>query len=52
MRLMCPEEFNVSEAKPLLDYLKRIEELPQISSYMKSDKFISRPVNNKMAAFK
>ncbi|KAL8611775.1 hypothetical protein ACOMHN_009457 [Nucella lapillus] len=31
---------------------KRFEELPAISKYMKSPKFIKRPVNNKSAKFK
>ncbi|RMX53898.1 hypothetical protein pdam_00022954 [Pocillopora damicornis] len=34
------------------DFLKRIEELPTIAAYLKSDRFKPRPINNKMAKFK
>ncbi|PFX29291.1 glutathione S-transferase Mu 3-like isoform X1 [Stylophora pistillata] len=36
----------------LKDFLKRIEELPTIAAYLKSDRFKARPINNKMAKFK
>lgn len=38
--------------KNLKDFLKRIEELPTIAAYLKSDRFKPRPINNKMAKFK
>ncbi|CAB4069505.1 GST [Lepeophtheirus salmonis] len=36
----------------LRDFLDRFEKLPKIAKYMKSERFIHRPINNKMAAFK
>lgn len=45
-------EPSLVEADNLKAFLARIEALPAIAEYMKSDKFISRPINNKMANFK
>ncbi|XP_068714908.1 glutathione S-transferase Mu 1-like [Montipora foliosa] len=36
----------------LKEFATRIEELPTIAAYRKSDKFKARPINNKMAQFK
>lgn len=36
----------------LKEFLTRIEELPAIAAYKKSDKFKAHPINNKMAKFK
>ncbi|CAH1245287.1 GSTM3 [Branchiostoma lanceolatum] len=35
----------------LKDFLARFEALPKIAAYMKSDRFMSHPINNKMAKF-
>uniref|UniRef100_T1J645 Glutathione S-transferase n=1 Tax=Strigamia maritima TaxID=126957 RepID=T1J645_STRMM len=35
----------------LKEYMDRFEALPAISEYMKSEKFIKNPINNKMAKF-
>ena len=32
-------------------FLSHIEELPKIKAYMASERFMSAPLNNKMAAF-
>ncbi|XP_070574572.1 glutathione S-transferase Mu 1-like [Ptychodera flava] len=37
--------------KNLQDFMARVEELPRIAAYKKSDRFMSRPINNKMAKF-
>eukprot|EP00096_Caligus_rogercresseyi_P001232 TRINITY_DN11961_c0_g1_i1.p1 TRINITY_DN11961_c0_g1~~TRINITY_DN11961_c0_g1_i1.p1 ORF type:complete len:255 (+),score=65.90 TRINITY_DN11961_c0_g1_i1:106-765(+) len=42
----------LGDFKNLSTFLGRFEKLPQIASYMKSDRFIQRPINNKMGAFK
>ncbi|XP_067025585.1 glutathione S-transferase Mu 3-like [Acropora muricata] len=47
--------FDASLLEPhdnLKEFAKRIEELPAIDAYRKSDKFKARPINNKMAGFK
>lgn len=47
--------FDASLLEPhdnLKEFAKRIEELPAIAAYRKSDKFKARPINNKMAGFK
>uniref|UniRef100_A0A0B7B721 glutathione transferase n=1 Tax=Arion vulgaris TaxID=1028688 RepID=A0A0B7B721_9EUPU len=49
-RLMRPD--YLQNYKNLQAFLTRFEELPKIKAYMKSDKFMSRPCNNKMAGFK
>ena len=49
-RLM--KEDSLQDFPKLLAFLKRLEELPNIKKYMASDKFLRRPVNNKMAGFK
>nr|XP_022302683.1 glutathione S-transferase Mu 3-like [Crassostrea virginica] len=36
----------------LVKFVERFESLPKIKAYMASDKFMSRPVNNKVAGFK
>ncbi|KXJ12315.1 Glutathione S-transferase Mu 3 [Exaiptasia diaphana] len=38
--------------KNLQAFMERIEALPKIAEYMKSDKFMTRPINNPMAVFK
>ncbi|XP_031572852.1 glutathione S-transferase Mu 3-like [Actinia tenebrosa] len=46
--------FDASLLEPhanLKAYLERIEALPAIAAYMKSDKFITRPINNPIARF-
>ena len=35
----------------LLSFMARIEALPRISEYVKSEKFLLTPLNNKMAGF-
>ena len=35
----------------LIAYMDRFEKLPAIESYMKSDRFLKRPINNKTAKF-
>ncbi|XP_019643930.1 PREDICTED: glutathione S-transferase Mu 5-like isoform X1 [Branchiostoma belcheri] len=35
----------------LKDFLARFEALPKIAAYMKSDRFLSHPINNPMAKF-
>ncbi|XP_040574939.1 glutathione S-transferase Mu 3 [Lepeophtheirus salmonis] len=42
----------LDQFKNLKDFLDRFEKLPKIAEYMKSERFIHRPINNKMAAFK
>jgi len=42
----------VTKDKNIIDYLTRFESLPAIAEYRKSKDFISRPLNNKTAAFK
>jgi len=49
-RILSQESF--SPFPNLLKFLNRIEELPAIATYMKTKDFISRPINNTMAAFK
>ena len=49
-RLM--KEDSLKEFPKLLAFLDRFEALPSIKKYMSSDKFMRRPVNNKVAAFK
>ncbi|XP_031572822.1 glutathione S-transferase Mu 3-like isoform X2 [Actinia tenebrosa] len=47
--------FDASLLEPhanLKAYLERIEALPAIAAYMKSDDFISRPINNTIAKFR
>ena len=46
------QEDSLKDFPKLLAFLKRFEELPNIKKYMESDKFIRRPVNNKIAGFK
>jgi len=49
-RIMTPKAF---EAYPNLNqYIQRFEQLPRISSYLKSKEFINRPLNNPHANFK
>jgi len=49
-RIMSPKVF---EAYPNLnEYIKRFEQLPRISLYLKSKEFINRPLNNPHAIFK
>jgi len=54
----CLDQHKIFEASllepysNLKEFLTRIEELPAIAAYRKSDKFKARPLNNKMAAFK
>ncbi|XP_078342174.1 glutathione S-transferase Mu 1-like [Oculina patagonica] len=38
--------------KNLQEFVKRIEELPTVAAYRKSDRFKARPINNKIAPFK
>lgn len=38
--------------KKLMAFVDRIEALPAIAAYKKSDKYIERPINNVMASFK
>ncbi|KAK3581608.1 hypothetical protein CHS0354_000149 [Potamilus streckersoni] len=49
-RLM--KEGCLTDFPKLLAFLDRIEAEPNIKAYMASDKFIRRPVNNKVAQFK
>jgi len=42
----CLDEFS-----NLKEYMGRFEALPNIAEYMKSDKFMKAPLNNKMAKF-
>ncbi|XP_070574573.1 glutathione S-transferase Mu 1-like [Ptychodera flava] len=37
--------------KNLQGFMARVEALPRIAAYKKSDRFMSRPINNKMAKF-
>ena len=49
-RLMIP---GVLDAYPKLKaFMGAFEALPKIKEYMASDKFMKRPVNNKVAKFK
>ena len=49
-RLMIP---GVLDAYPKLTaFMNAFEALPKIKEYMASDKFMKRPINNKVAAFK
>ena len=49
-RLMIP---GVLGAYPKLTaFMDAFEALPKIKEYMASDKFMKRPINNKVAAFK
>lgn len=49
-RLMIP---GVLDAYPKLTaFMNAFESLPKIKEYMASDKFMKRPINNKVAAFK
>jgi len=41
----------LSKFPNLVAYCQRFEELPKIAAYMKSDKFMKAPLNNKMAKF-
>ncbi|XP_064607319.1 glutathione S-transferase Mu 3-like isoform X2 [Liolophura sinensis] len=46
------ESTSLDNFPKLCAFMKRFEELPNIKKYMSSDKFMSRPVNNKVAQFK
>ncbi|XP_020785437.2 glutathione S-transferase Mu 3-like [Boleophthalmus pectinirostris] len=46
-RMFHPSSLN--NIKNLTDFLERFEALDKIKAYMKSDRFIKTPVNNKMA---
>jgi glutathione S-transferase len=46
---LAPE--HVEKFPKLVDFMTRFEALPKISDYVKSDKFLKTPLNNKMAAF-
>lgn len=46
------ESTSLDKFPKLCAFMKRFEELPNIKKYMNSDKFMSRPVNNKVAQFK
>nr|ACE81254.1 glutathione S-transferase mu4 [Tigriopus japonicus] len=48
-RVLAPEVVN--QSPKLVDYLNRFEKLPPIEAYMKSDRFMKRPLNNRMAKF-
>ena len=48
-RILAPEA--VAKFGKLVDFLNRFEKLPQIEAYMKSDRFLKAPINNKMAKF-
>ena len=50
LRLM--KEDVLKDYPKLVAFLDRFEALPSIKKYMSSDKFLRRPVNNKIAAFK
>merc|ERR1711963_818949 len=49
-RLMLPG--CLDKYPKLTDFMTRFEALPKIKAYMASPKFMSRPVNNKVAKFK
>jgi len=50
--IMCEYENDLTQNFPnLSNYLTRFEALPRIQAYFRSNKFISRPINNKSAAF-
>lgn len=42
----------LDQSPKLREFLARFEALPAIKTYMESDKFMKRPINNKMAGFK
>ena len=48
-RIMSPD--LVAKFPKLVDFLNRFEQLPRIAAYMKSDRFLRAPINNKMAKF-
>jgi glutathione S-transferase len=35
----------------LIEYLDRFEKLPKMEAYMKSERFLKAPMNNRMAKF-
>nr|ACO15225.1 Glutathione S-transferase Mu 3 [Caligus clemensi] len=49
-RILSPSLLD--QFQNLKEFLDRFEKLSPIATYMKSDRFIRRPINNKMAAFK
>jgi len=49
-RIMTPKAYE--PVPNLTAFLNRFEQLPRISTYLKSKEFISRPINNVMAQFK
>jgi len=50
IRIMEPS--LIAEKDNITAFLRRFESLPAIASYMKTDKFIHRPINNTIAQFK
>ena len=46
---LSPE--HIQKFPKLVKFMQRIEALPKIADYVKSDKFLKTPMNNKMAAF-
>jgi glutathione S-transferase len=48
-RKLAPD--HIRKFSNLVDFMKRIESLPRVADYVKSDKFLKTPFNNKMAAF-
>jgi len=48
-KLLEPNCLN--ELKNMGKFIERFEALPKIAEYMKSDKFMKSPINNKMAKF-
>jgi glutathione S-transferase len=42
---------HIQKFPKLVKFMQRIEALPKIADYVKSDKFLKTPMNNKMAAF-
>ncbi|KAK2145769.1 hypothetical protein LSH36_659g02031 [Paralvinella palmiformis] len=49
-RIMIPD--CLKECSKLQRFIERFEALPVMKVYMHSDKFMKRPLNNKMASFK
>lgn len=49
-RALCPEV--ITKYTNIAAFMDRVEALPKIAEYIKSDRFLKKPINNKMAVFK
>ena len=49
-KLLCPE--IIAKYTNLTAFMERFEALPKIAEYMKSDRFLKWPINNKQAVFR